>query len=218
MKKYFLISLTFALSLTGARAQQVLLGDANGDGTISVEDVATTTNILLGKSNAKQVNTQEFFIRENKLTGTYKINGEDKLFYKGYEVVDFGEGIYWFATNIGAYTIDQHGTLTNSLAEAQALLPEGCTLPTEDQFNEYTSIPEQYEGKSYYKLISNSDPTKFVRIPMGEQIIRFATDDMLRPRTVRPIFVGTIPTQGSGGSTTTTDTEIGQGDNNSDLE
>jgi len=217
MKKYILITLTFVLSLAGTKAQQVVLGDANGDGTISIQDVATVTNVLLGKESAKQVNSQEFFIRENQLTGTYKINGEDKLFYKGYEVVDFGNNIYWFATNIGAYSFDQTGTVTNSIEEAEALLPEGCTIPTSANLSTCNLRYDNIDGKQYARFSSKTDSSKFFRVPMTYDIWN-SSRDQTGPCTIRPIFVGTIPAQGSGGSSTDTDSNIEQGGNDGELE
>lgn len=171
MKKNIILTLTFALTFMGAKAQQVISGDTNNDGVITMADVTYTIDLLLGKTTAKTVNSQEFFIRENKLTGSYIVNGATKTFASGYEYVDLDlpSKTLWCATNLEGYTPGQKTEMT--CAEAAALVPSGWSIPTVDQLlelkNNCNLTEVNIDGIDMLKISSKQDANKYILVSMS---------------------------------------------------
>lgn len=108
MKKtcFFLLSLMCFIS---SSAQDILVGDMNGDNALTISDVTELVNVVTNKSEKQFVYSAEAFIKENTLTGTFKINGIEKHYengvldpYNGHEYVDLGLSVKWATTNVGA--------------------------------------------------------------------------------------------------------------------
>lgn len=234
MKKYIVFSIAI-LATMGVSAQRVLVGDTNMNGVLSIEDVTRTTDMLLNPEKQRYVSTQEYFIRENHLTGKYLVDGADKYFNNGYEYVDLGlpSKTLWCATNIGAYIPDQYGTSSNWYF-ASELLPQGWDLPTEDQLSELVSncnfVQEELYGESVIRIVNKKDASKYILFANGGSFnnIWSSTAEGDEAWTLRisnspspalsskyiSYFLRPVVTSLFTGS----DTEIGQGDNNGDLE
>lgn len=108
MKRFFLL-LTALFGIVNISAQKVIVGDVNGDNKLSVSDVTELVNIIIGKTTENYIYTAEDFIRENALSGKFKINGVVYSYingeldpYNGYEYVDLGLSVKWATMNIGA--------------------------------------------------------------------------------------------------------------------
>jgi len=219
MKKIFLF-LALALATAGAKAQTAKIGDVNGDGSVSIADVAATADIVLGKATAQEVISHESFVRDNKLTGNYKVLGTARTFVNGYEYVDLGlpSGTLWCTTNVGGYSVGLQGTPAADCAAAQTLLPTHWQLPTRDQLVELATHCTATADGAYLKVANGSDATKFILISISTCKLWSASSDAAYVLSeteatdvyIRPVTLG-IPGSGN-------DNEIGQGDDDGRLE
>lgn len=110
MKKTVLIIFLLFSFLRTANGQDVILGDMDYDGKISILDVTELINVLIGKSEISKNYSIEDFIRDNKLSGTFLYNGELRTYKdgelvnknNGHEYVDLGLSVLWASYNVGA--------------------------------------------------------------------------------------------------------------------
>lgn len=115
--KRILFAIFTLLAFPDLSAQQVLVGDMNGDNELNVQDVTELVNTVINKAEKKYIYSAEEFIKENALTGTFKINGVEKKYdkgvldpYNGHEYVDLGLSVKWAKVNIGASTASGMGS------------------------------------------------------------------------------------------------------------
>lgn len=104
-----LATLLVSASISIVSAQDVLVGDMNGDNELTISDVTELVDAVMGKSEKRYIYSAEEFLRENAVTGTYKINGVEKTFVDGYEYVDLGLSVKWAAFNVGASSPEEYG-------------------------------------------------------------------------------------------------------------
>lgn len=111
-------SLLFVLmSFCLVHAQDIQIGDLNGDNKLSITDVTLLVDALVNKTETRHVYSAEDFIKENALTGVYKINGKEQRYvngeldpYNGHEYVDLGLSVKWATVNVGAFAAYGNGT------------------------------------------------------------------------------------------------------------
>ncbi len=96
MKKYILLLAAFGMYCSAFAQQEILVGDMNRDGKISIEDVSVLTDDLLNNRESS------FFFDSNKFI--YK-DGEE------HEWVDLGlpSGTLWATCNVGAGSPEEYG-------------------------------------------------------------------------------------------------------------
>lgn len=116
MKRLFLTFFVLLLSLASF-AQESVIGDMNGDNQLSASDVANLIDVIMLKKEKQYYYSADAFIRENALTGTFKVNGIEKKYvdgvldpYNGHEYVDLGLSVKWAKTNVDAATPTLSGT------------------------------------------------------------------------------------------------------------
>lgn len=104
------------LCTSAALAQRVLVGDMNNDGKLTIADVTELTNTILGKQESKFAYSATDFIKENKLSGRYKVNGIENNYingeydpYNAHEYVDLGLSVKWATCNVGANSPEGYG-------------------------------------------------------------------------------------------------------------
>lgn len=92
-------------------AQEILIGDMNGDNELTVSDVTSLIDALMNKSEKRYTYSADAFIKENALTGTFTINGIEKKYvngvldaYNGHDYVDLGLSVKWATINVDAVT------------------------------------------------------------------------------------------------------------------
>lgn len=112
------LSLLFLLmSFCCVHAQDIQIGDMNGDNKLSITDVTILVDAIVNKTETRHVYSAEDFIKENALTGVYKINGKEQRYvngeldpYNGREYVDLGLSVKWATANVGASRAYESGT------------------------------------------------------------------------------------------------------------
>lgn len=115
MKKV-VFSLFLLFVATSLNAQKILVGDMNNDNELDIKDVTELVNVITGKSEKRYISPVEVFIRDNKLTGKFIINGVEESYidgeydpYNGHEFVDLGLSVKWATCNIGADKPEEYG-------------------------------------------------------------------------------------------------------------
>ncbi len=115
MKKV-VFSLFLLFIATSLNAQKILVGDMNNDNELDIKDVTELVNVITGKSEKRYISPVEVFIRENKLTGKFKVDGVEKSYiggeydpYNGHEYIDLGLSVKWASCNIGANKPEECG-------------------------------------------------------------------------------------------------------------
>jgi len=115
MKKV-IVSLLTLFSFSFVSAQKILIGDMNGDNELTVLDVTELVNTINGKVDKKYAYSALDFIKENKLTGRFKINGVENNYIKGEydpyncrDYVDLGLSVKWATCNVGALSPESYG-------------------------------------------------------------------------------------------------------------
>lgn len=115
MKKA-VFSLFLLFLATSLNAQKILVGDMNNDNELDIKDVTELVNVITGKSEKSYISPVEVFIRENKLTGKFKVDGVEKSYidgeydpYNGHEFVDLGLSVKWATCNVGANSPAEYG-------------------------------------------------------------------------------------------------------------
>lgn len=115
MKKVFVFLLTM-FSLSSIYAQKILLGDMNGDDELTISDVTELVDALNGKAEKRYAYSAFDFIKENKLSGKFIINGIENNFVDGvcdpyncHEYVDLGLSVKWATCNVGATSPEEYG-------------------------------------------------------------------------------------------------------------
>ena len=111
------LSLLFLfMSFCLVHAQDIQIGDMNGDNKLSITDVTILVDAIVNKTETRHVYSAEDFIKENALTGVYKINGKEQRYvngeldpYNGREYVDLGLSVKWATMNVGASTTYGNG-------------------------------------------------------------------------------------------------------------
>lgn len=116
MKRFFLVFFVLSFSLASF-AQESVIGDMNGDNQLSASDVANLVDAIMLKKEKQYYYSADAFIKENSLTGTFKVNGIEKKYvdgvldpYNGHEYVDLGLSVKWAKTNIDATAPTLSGT------------------------------------------------------------------------------------------------------------
>ena len=56
MKNTFFSLLLLSMAVVGASAQTLVKGDMNGDGQVTISDVTSVVNVILGKSPIETIN------------------------------------------------------------------------------------------------------------------------------------------------------------------
>lgn len=110
MKK-LILSLFALFFITVCSAQEILIGDMDGDNKLTISDVTSLVDVLMNKSAKRYTYSAEDFIKENALTGTFTINGIEKKYengvldpYNGHEYIDLGLSVKWATINVDAQT------------------------------------------------------------------------------------------------------------------
>lgn len=95
MKKILLTLLSFCVLSTSAQTE-IIVGDLNGDGELTIADVTSLAETLLGKTPTRRV----------VIDGTYRIEEIVE-----HEYVDLGlpSGTLWATMNVGAETPEDYG-------------------------------------------------------------------------------------------------------------
>ena len=96
MKKYFLLFASLVLQMSAYAQHTVLKGDMNGDGKLTVDDVAITTSMILGKQPMWYLSVESQW------------QGNPQTF----DYVDLGltSGTLWATCNVGASAPEDFGT------------------------------------------------------------------------------------------------------------
>lgn len=111
-----LATLLVSASISTVSAQDVLVGDMNGDNELTISDVTELVDAVMGKSEKRYIYSAEAFIRDNKLSGTFLIDGIENTYVNGvkdpynrHEYVDLGLSVKWATTNLGASSPEEYG-------------------------------------------------------------------------------------------------------------
>lgn len=114
--KRILATLLVSASISTMSAQDVLVGDMNGDNELTISDVTELVDVIMGKSEKRYIYSAEEFIKENGLTGKFLINGIENTFtdgvrdpYNGKHYVDLGLSVKWASMNVGANFPEENG-------------------------------------------------------------------------------------------------------------
>ncbi|MBR1787882.1 MAG: hypothetical protein IJ762_01640 [Bacteroidaceae bacterium] len=108
--KRLLGMLQVAMMATTLSAQTILMGDTNGDDQLTISDVTSTVNMVLGKSPALNVDLSGMAYRVDNsgVQATCQVTVSDP---DSHEYVDLGlpSGTLWATCNIGADSPEDYG-------------------------------------------------------------------------------------------------------------
>ncbi|MBR7024379.1 MAG: Ig-like domain-containing protein, partial [Bacteroidales bacterium] len=73
MKKYFLLSMLLLLAATTLSAQTILKGDMNNDNEVTIADVTSVVNVVLGKAPKETINAggSPYLVDNSLVVGTW---------------------------------------------------------------------------------------------------------------------------------------------------